>query len=213
MLALVTLAVLPPAADAARFAGWEKEVAAVEARLRKNPPKPGGVVFAGSSSIRLWDVKASFPKLDAVNVGFGGSGVRDCTHFAGRLVVPHRPRAVVFYAGDNDLNSGRTPEQVAADFRAFVAAVRKGVPGCRVLFVAVKPSLARWGQFGRQSDANARVREYCKATEGVAFVDVVPLMLGPDGKPAPDLYVEDGLHLSPAGYARWAAAVRTALGG
>ncbi|MBX9579863.1 MAG: hypothetical protein K2X87_06100 [Gemmataceae bacterium] len=211
MLALVPLVVLQPPAAADRFAGWEKEVAAVEARLKKDPPKPGGVVFAGSSSIRLWDLKASFPKLDAVNVGFGGSEVRDCTHFAARLVAPHKPRAVVFYAGDNDLNSGRTPARVAADFKAFVAAVRADDPGRRVLFVAVKPSPARAAQRGRQDEANALVRKHCAAGAGLRFVDVVPLMLGPDGKPVPELYAKDGLHLSPAGYAKWAAAVRDAL--
>jgi lysophospholipase L1-like esterase len=214
MLSLLPLLLLQPPADpkdAARFAKWEKDVAAIETRLKDSPPKSGGVVFAGSSSIRLWDVKKSFPDLDAANVGFGGSEVRDSTHFAGRIITPLKPRAVVVYAGDNDLNSGRTPEQVAADFKAFVESVRKEVPGCRVLFVAVKPSPKRWAQFEKQTKANALVRDYCMSTSGLTFVDVVPLMLGPDRKPVPELYAKDELHLSPAGYEKWTAAVKAAL--
>lgn len=195
----------PPDAD--RPARWEKDVAALEARLKKEPPKAGGVVFAGSSSIRLWDVTKSFPDAPAANVGFGGSEVRDSTHFAARLVIPHRPKTVVFYAGDNDIASGRTPEQVAADVRAFCGAVHKELPGCRVVLLAIKPSPARWKMYAGQARANARVRAACRADDRLTFVDTAPLMLGPDGTPAPGLYAKDGLHLSPAGYEKWTAAV------
>ena len=94
-------------ADAQRFARWEKEVSAIEKRLADDPPKPGCVIFAGSSSVRQWDLKKSFPGAGYVNVGFGGSQIPDCTHFVGRLIAPHKPRAVVLYAGDNDSGAVR----------------------------------------------------------------------------------------------------------
>ncbi len=198
--------------DADRFARWEKEVAAIEKRLAADPPQKGGVAFAGSSSIRLWDLKKSFPNLGAVNVGFGGSQIPDNTHFAPRLVLPLAPRAVVFYAGDNDLAAGRTPRQVRDDFRAFAQLVHAKLPKAKVLFIAVKPSVARWKLFDKQKEANALVKEVCAADERLVFVDVVPDMLGADGKPDPALFAADGLHLSPKGYEVWAAAVKKALG-
>jgi lysophospholipase L1-like esterase len=204
---IAAVATQQPQKDADRFARWEKEVAAIEKRLAEKPPKPGCVAFAGSSTIRLWDLEKSFPGAGYVNVGFGGSQIPDSTHFAGRLITPHKPRAVVFYAGDNDVALGRTPEQVLADFKAFCAAV----PECRILFLAIKPSVARWKQFDVQKKANALVREFCASDARLAFVDTVPLMLGPDGMPAAALFVKDGLHLSPAGYEKWTAAVRAAL--
>jgi lysophospholipase L1-like esterase len=200
-----------PDKDAERFARWETEVAAIEARLAEKPPQPGGVVFAGSSTIRLWDLNTSFPNAGYVNVGFGGSQIPDSTHFAARLIAPHKPKVVVFYAGDNDIALGRTAEQVLADFKTFCAAVHTTVPKCRVVFLAIKPSLARWKRFDEQKKANALVREFCATDERLAFVDTVPLMLGPDGMPVASLYVKDGLHLSPAGYEKWTAAVRAAL--
>jgi lysophospholipase L1-like esterase len=197
--------------DPQRFARWEKEVAAIEKRLAADPPKPGCVIFAGSSSVRLWDLKKSFPGAGYVNVGFGGSQIPDCTHFAGRLIAPHKPRAVVLYAGDNDIAAGRPPEQVLADFQAFCAAVHASAPKCRVLFVAVKPSVLRWKQFDTQKKANALVRDSCRTDDRLAFVDVVPVMLGADGMPVASLYAKDGLHLSPEGYEKWTAVVRGAL--
>jgi lysophospholipase L1-like esterase len=200
-----------PGQDPDRFARWEKEVAAIEKRLKDDPPKAGAVFFAGSSSVRLWDLKKSFPGEPHVNVGFGGSVIADSAHFAPRLITPHRPKAVVLYAGDNDIAAGRTPEQVLADFKAFCAAVWEDVPGCRVLFVSIKPSVLRWKQFETQTKANALVRDFCKTDDRLRFVDIVPLMLGPDGMPRPELFVKDGLHLSPAGYEVWTAAVKAAL--
>lgn len=210
-VAAVDLPVAPPPREVDPFARWEKAIAAHEKRLTANPPKPGAVFFAGSSSIVGWDVKKSFPDAGYVNVGFGGSVIADSTHFAPRILTPYKPGAVVFYAGDNDIGRGGKPEQVAADFKAFVSAVRKDNPSCRVLFISVKPSLARWKLFEAQKRANALVKAYCEGEKGLVFVDVVPLMLGSDGTPIPELFVKDGLHMTPKGYELWTAAVKAAL--
>ena len=203
--------VAPPPRPVDPFAKWEKAVAAIEKRLSANPPKPGAVFFAGSSSVVQWDLKKSFPGAGHVNVGFGGSVIADSTHFAPRILTPFKPGAVVFYAGDNDVGRGGKPEQVLADFKTFVQAVRKDNPSCRVLFVAIKPSLARWKKFDEQQKANALVKAYCETEKGLTFVDVVPVMLGADGTPIPDLFVKDGLHMTPKGYEVWNAEVRKAL--
>ena len=203
--------VAPPPRPVDPFAKWEKPVLAIEKRLTASPPKPGAVFFAGSSSIVQWDLKKSFPDAGYVNVGFGGSVIADSTHFAPRLFGPFKPGTIVFYAGDNDIGRGGKPEEVLADFKAFVAQVRKDNPACRVLFVAIKPSLARWKKFDEQKKANSLVRSFCEQEKGLVFVDVVPLMLGADGTPIPELFVKDGLHMTPKGYELWNAEVRKAL--
>lgn len=183
---------------------WEREIATIEKRLADHPPPEGGVVFAGSSSIRLWKLAESFPDLPAANVGFGGSQIPACTHFAPRLIFPLKPRAVVFYCGDNDVNAGRTPEQVRDDFVAFAAAVHAEFPKCHLYYLPIKPSPSRWEQFERQSKANALVKEVCTKGERFTYVDLVAPLLGPDGRPIPEMYVKDQLHLSAKGYAKWA---------
>ena len=193
------------------FAKWEKNIVAVEKRLAAESPRPGGVFFVGSSSIVQWDLKKWFPEKGYVNVGFGGSVIADSTHFAPRIVTPFKPGTVVFYAGDNDIAQNRKAEQVDADFRAFVAAVRKDNPACRVLYLPVKPSVARWKKFDEQTKANALVRAFCEKEAGLVYVDIVAPMLRPDGTPDPDLFVKDGLHLSPKGYEIWTASVGRVL--
>jgi lysophospholipase L1-like esterase len=193
------------------FAKWEKNIVAIEKRLAADPPRPGGVFFVGSSSIVQWNLNKWFPEKGYVNVGFGGSVIADSTHFASRIVTPFKPATIVFYAGDNDIAAGRKAAEVDADFRAFVAAVRKDNPACRVLYLPVKPSVARWKKFDEQTKANALVRAFCEKETGLVYVDIVAPMLRADGTPDPDLFVKDGLHLSPKGYEIWTAAVARAL--
>ncbi len=201
----------PPAKDAARFERWEKDIQAFEQRDKDKPAPKDAVLFAGSSSIRQWDVAKSFPDLEVVNRGFGGSQIADSTHFAARIILPHRPRAVVLYAGDNDLAAGKAPEQVLADFQAFVRAVHKELPKTKVLFLAVKPSPKREKLMDAQRKANGLIEAFCKQDERLLYVDVFTPMLDKDGKPRPELFVKDMLHLNEEGYRLWTALLKPHL--
>ncbi|HKA08662.1 MAG TPA: GDSL-type esterase/lipase family protein [Gemmataceae bacterium] len=148
----------------------------------------------------MWDLAKSFPGMKAVNTGFGGSEIRDVTHFADRLIFNHQPNVIVFYAGDNDISSSRTPDQVLADFKAFVDAAHARLPKTPVYFISIKPSPARWAKYETQTKANALVKAMCEKDQWLGYIDVVPLLLGGDGKPVEEYYAKDGLHLSPDGY-------------
>ncbi|MGI8604991.1 MAG: GDSL-type esterase/lipase family protein [Verrucomicrobiales bacterium] len=194
---------------------WEAEIAQLEARDRAHPPRIGGTVFAGSSSIRLWDLKKSFPDLDAVNVGFGGSTIADCTRYAPRLILPWKPNRIVFYSGDNDLFSGLAPEKVAADFKTFAATIHAALPACRIVVIGIKPSQSRWKLWPKAIEANRLIRAHCEADEKkrLHFVDIAPTLLGPDGHPRPELFRDDRLHLNDAGYEAWTKALEPILRG
>jgi lysophospholipase L1-like esterase len=199
------------ASPAAQSDKWAKELAAFEQQDKATPPKPGGIVFVGSSSIRLWDLPRSFPGLSIVNRGFGGSQISDSIAHVDLLVLRHKPRTVVFYAGDNDISSGKTPQVVADDFKTFVTRVHAALPQSRIAFIAIKPSIQRWALVAKVREANALVRKYAETDERIGFVDVDGPMLGWDEKPRKDLLVEDGLHLSPKGYEVWNSLVRPFL--
>jgi hypothetical protein len=118
-----------PYAEARDYAKWEKEVAAYEAPDRENPPPKGGILFIGSSTIRLWKtLAADYPDHKVVNRGFGGTEIVDSTHFADGLIFPHEPKQIFLRAGANDIHGGRTPRQVAHDFSEFVRVVHAQLP-------------------------------------------------------------------------------------
>lgn len=197
--------------DLHRLARWEKEIAAFEKSDRENPPLKNGIVFVGSSSIRRWDLKQSFPGLPVLNRGFGGSRLEDTVHFASRLVIKHQPRLVVLYAGENDLAAGVKPERVAGDFRDFVKQVHQELPETEIIYLSMKPSLARWKLVEELRAANRLIEAECSQDRLLRFVDVATPLLGLDGKPRQELFADDGLHLNDQGYAIWASILKPLL--
>lgn len=192
---LVVLAALPAVAQDR----WEKDIAAFEAADQAAPPPKGEILFVGSSTIRLWDLKAAFPDLKTINRGFGGSEMQDTTRYVDRIVVPYNPRIVVVYAGDNDI-MGTPSEQIVIAFERFVRAVHAKLPETKILYIGIKPSLLRWSSVDRVRQANAMIRQFCERDDRLGFVDTDNAMLGWDERPRKELYVADGLHLTPAGY-------------
>lgn len=183
---------------------WNAAITAFEAADHRKPPAPDSILFIGSSSIEHWKSLADdFPEVSVINRGFGGSRISDSTFFANRIVAPYRPRAIVFYAGDNDLQDGRTPEQVRDDFAAFVRKARAVDPGVPIAFVAIKPSVARAPLLPNIRAANALVESYAAAQVKVSYLDVHTPMLGRDGQPQARWFGDDGLHMNRAGYALW----------
>jgi lysophospholipase L1-like esterase len=207
--AAVPPAAVPPAAQADR---WEAAIAAFEQQDRRSPPPAGSVVFVGSSSIRLWDLGRSFPGVATINRGFGGSQMIDAARYAPRIVTPYKPRLVVLYEGDNDLNAKKTPEQVAADFDAFVQAVRAESDDLPIVVIGCKPSPARWRLIDQQRELNRLLAKRCRQHGHCTFVDVEPAMLGDDGQPRDELFKDDKLHLNDAGYAVWTQLLQPHLG-
>ena len=206
----------PPAAPpkpAAKPSGkWERAIVEFEAADKKSPPPQGAVLFIGSSSIRLWTTLATdFPGVKTINRGFGGSQLADSVYYADRIVIPYKPRLVVLFAGTNDINAGKKPEQVAADFKAFVEKVRAGLPDTRIAYLSISPAPIRWAQADKQKEANRLIKQFIDAGQNLDFIDEWNQFLGPDGKPREDLFRPDRLHSNAAGYKIRADVVRPHL--
>jgi lysophospholipase L1-like esterase len=215
-LILLLLALLPLLANAREnnHSQWDPEIAAFVAADQQHLPPPGSILFIGSSSIQHWkSLAADFPELSVINRGFGGSEINDSTFFADRIVAPYHARAIVMYAGDNDLQDGGDPEQVRDDFAAFVRKARAADPGAPIAFIAIKPSVARAVLLPKVREANALVRAYAETQHGVTYLDVFTPMLGKNGGPQPDLFGDDGLHMNRKGYLLWISIIKTWLDG
>jgi lysophospholipase L1-like esterase len=185
---------------AARF---ESEIAAFEAYDRKNAAPANPILFVGSSTIRLWQTHEAFPDLLILNRGFGGSTIADVNHFAERIVFKYKPRLIVFYAGDNDVAAGRTPERVFGDFKTFVKSVRERLPDTPIIFLAIKPSPARWKLRTEGEEVNARIEELAREDPRLTYVETASTILGDDAQPRKEVFLKDGLHLNERGYVAW----------
>jgi lysophospholipase L1-like esterase len=169
-----------------------------------DPPPKDAILFVGSSSIRLWKTLArDFPQRQVINRGFGGSQIIDSVNYADRIVIPYRPKRIVLYAGGNDINAGKSAQEVLADFQAFVRKVREALPDVEISYISIAPNPARWSQVGRVREANRLISTYARYDGRLSFIDVFPHMLGRDGLPRPDIFVADRLHMNAKGYELW----------
>jgi lysophospholipase L1-like esterase len=189
-----------------------QEILAFETSDRTNPPPRGAILFVGSSSIRLWKTLAQdFPGHRVVNRGFGGSQIIDSVRYADRIVFPYKPKQIVMYAGGNDINAKKTPEQVFADYKAFVKKVHAELPRVQIAYISIAPNPARWAQVEQVRQANQMIADFTKTDRRLTYIDTFTRMLGPDGQPLPDIYVSDRLHMNAKGYELWKGIVGPVL--
>ncbi len=193
---------------------WEPAIRDFERADHAHPPKPGIIVFTGSSSIRRWESLAEeMAPLPVINRGFGGSQLDDVDLYARRIVIPYKPRAVVLYAGDNDLAEGssKTPDTVLREFQQFVQIVHEALPRTWIYYISIKPSTLRWAQWPQMKAANELIAAYIRTQPRVQFIDIAPPMLKPDGTPRRELLAADGLHPTPQCYRLWTSIIKPVL--
>lgn len=197
--------------EAARIARWETQVAAFEKQDAAKPAQSGGIVFVGSSTIRLWDLAKSFPDLPVLNRGFGGSHLADTRAYLPRLVLKHKPSVVVVYAGGNDLASGKSPATISTDFQAIHTALRAALPECRLVFLGIRPTLQRLALRPKEEELNDLVRTYLAGKPRTTFLECDKPFCDDAGQPRADLLRADKLHLNDAGYVILSKLVRPVL--
>jgi hypothetical protein len=184
-------------------ARWEETIRSFEDWDKKNSFPPDAVLFVGSSSIRLWPTRECFGQFDVINRGFGGSQISDVVYFTGRVVLPYKPKVIVFYAGDNDIAGGKTAERVFEDYRKFVGLVQKQLPTTRIIFISIKPSGSRWSLWNIMKQANKMIEDFSKKDDRLYYFDGAAPLLNNDNRPNNDLFLNDRLHLNDKGYELW----------
>lgn len=193
---------------------WEGEIREFERRDISNPPPRGGIVFVGGRDIRLWQtLEADMAPLAVVRRGFGGAQLHHLTHYAGRIVKPYAPGAVVVMAGEEDLADvqGRRPEDVLDGFEVLVTALRAHGVDAPVYFISIKPSPMRESRWLAAKRANALIKAYTDDADGLFYIDAASGMFDPTGAVREELFRWDGLTLNDEGYRLLAAEVRPVM--
>jgi len=186
---------------------FEGEILKFEASDRVKTPAQGIIVFTGASGIKRWSTLTDdFPNHLVLNRGFGGCHMSDVVYYADRIVIPYRPSLVIVQAGGNDLNSGKTPQQVLADFQSLVEKIRAKLPNTRIAYMSIGPSPARWLQREMQLQANRLIKDYIDSGKNLDYIELYDAFLNSDGEPRAELFVADRLHHNAEGYK-----VRTAI--
>jgi lysophospholipase L1-like esterase len=193
---------------------WEWSIARFEKHDREQPPPERVIVFTGSSSITLWKtLEQDMAPLSVINRGFGGSKIHQVAQYVDRIVVPYHPRAVVLFAGTNDIAEPKpkTAQEVYEGYLAFVKAVHARLPETPIYYISITPTPLRWKLWPIVREANRLIEAHTTTDPRLHFIDMTGVILGNDGMPNRELFRMDRLHPNPKGYARWTATIKPIL--
>jgi lysophospholipase L1-like esterase len=196
------------AQDPLRFQKEVNDLAAADSTIHRKKL----ILFTGSSTIRLWSsLKSDFPAHNVLNRGFGGSEMSDLFYYASSLILNYNPRMIFIYEGDNDINSGKSLEEIVSSAEQLVTLIRAQLPRVKIIFISAKPSLARWHLRSKYEEFNGQLRDWTKTKKNVLYADVWTPMLDSSGEVRKDLFLEDNLHMNQSGYAIWVAVLKKYL--
>jgi lysophospholipase L1-like esterase len=209
LLASLSSTAQQPAPKQIRFADQ------IEAYLKADqikPPPQNAILFVGSSIFRLWkNLPEQMAPLPVFNRAFGGSQTHEILAYMDKIVLPYKPKMIVYYCGSNDINANVPPQSIAGNFKEFVARVQQQLPKTRIFYVTINRAPQKMDKWSQVDEANALIKTYCAKNKRLGFIDVNPALFDASGKPRMDLYLPDQLHFKEPAYTDFTAIIKPVL--
>ncbi|SDZ01769.1 MULTISPECIES: GDSL-type esterase/lipase family protein [Rhodonellum] len=191
-------------ADAQVVFPFQEEVASLVEKHQESDWQKGGIVFTGSSSIRMWkELDKHFPEAKIINTGFGGSETEDLLRYLEELVLEFEPEKIFIYEGDNDVNAGKSTSEIMGDFESLTTKILEKLPNANLYLIGAKPSPSRWHLKNQYLAFNTALKNYAESNPAFTFIDTWTVMLDQNGDPKAELFIKDNLHMNEKGYEIW----------
>ena len=172
------------------------------------------ITQAGKDNPRLVDeVRMKDGSQACVNHGFGTSSADDLLYYYDRMVRPYKPRALVLATGGNDVGFGYTAKEVMEIEARIIDWAQADFPGIKIYCFSTDPNVKHKGEKTRgtrfRDEYDELLEDYCRRRENCTYVSLVnqpfyfenPEDVGDYDKVRDDIFVKDGVHLNPKGYA------------
>lgn len=177
-----------------------------------NPPPNDGILFIGSSILRLWTtLKTDMSPLPVFNQAFGGSRTWEVLQYTDKLVLPYQPRIIVYYCGSNDIDVGADAESIQHQFQLFAEYIATHLPKTRIYYLSIIRSPQKGDRLSVVDAANTLIEKYCYQTTNLEFIDLNPALVDEVGEPRLELYLGDRLHFKPYAYQEFKKVIKPIL--
>jgi lysophospholipase L1-like esterase len=193
---------------------WEPEITKFESLDKTESYPSDAVIFAGSSSIRLWTtLKEDMAPYNVIQRGYGGAKLSDYAVYADRILSPHPCQAIVFFIANDIIGSpqDKTPEEVRKLFLNLLKTFRKSHPSSPLFWIEITPTSSRWKVWPQVTKANELIRKECENHRNTYFISTSFAFLNEKGLPKDELFVADKLHLNADGYKIWTGLIKERL--
>jgi hypothetical protein len=192
--------------DLPEVKSWDKDIQRFELLDKSEKYPDDAILFAGSSSIRLWStLEKDMAPYNVIQRGYGGAKLSDFVVYANRIFSPHKCKAIVIFIANDIMGTSqdKTPKEVGALFWNVLKTIRKSHPSTPVFWIAVTPTPSRWKVWPEIQKANAIIRKICEDKKNTYFITTDFAFLDENGKPKDELFRDDKLHLTEKGYVVW----------
>ena len=173
---------------------------------RKNGFSSDASLFIGSSSILLWDtLTADMAPMKVIQRGFSGATLAGIAQALESMVYPYAPHRIVLFAGANDVvvMPPVSAEEIFQSFRQIADGVAQHLPETCLIYIAITPTPARMASWPEAVKVNQMVENYASKQDSLLYLNTDQEFLDDSARPLSQLFVNDGIHLSPPGYAIW----------
>ena len=180
----------------------------------------GAAVFAGDSLIQEFPLEEFFPGSLVYNRGIGGDTTFGLLQRLQQSVVDLQPSKVFLLAGANDLEAGKQPGDIVERILEAVRRIRDSLPACSIHVITLLPvnksDHPKINQLVVHNKDNVRIEKVnlllqeAADKEPFALVDAHGALLDENGQMKLHC-TQEGLHLSPEGYAVLAGLLRPLL--
>ena len=200
--------------DLPEVKAWEKDIEKFETLDNSESYTADAVMFAGSSSIRLWStLAADMAPYRVIQRGYGGAKLSDFAVYAERIFSPHPCKALVIFIANDIMGSpqDKSPEEVKKLFLNVLKTFRKSHPSSLVFWIEITPTSSRWKVWPQITKANDLIRKECENHRNTYFISTSSAFLNEKGLPKDELFRDDKLHLNPVGYKIWTGLIKNEL--
>jgi hypothetical protein len=178
---------------------------------RAAPPPQNAILFIGSSIFRQWtNVKEHMAPLPVFNRAFGGSRTWEVLHYMDQIVLPYRPRIIVYYTGSNDVNAGQPAQAIVGRTMEFMTRAHTALPATRIYYVAINRSPDKRDKWDVVDAVNARMKATAASSPYLDYIDLNSVLFR-HGEPRMELYRPDGLHFHPPAYDEFTGIIKPVL--
>lgn len=181
-----------------------------------NPQEPAdGIVFAGDSITEFFPLKKYLGRdKPLINRGIAGTDSVWLLEHLQEQVLDLHPAKVFLMIGINDIGRGYDLSAIVGRITDMIAQIRSHNIFTKICLLSVLP-VNEGEQYAakvkiRTNAAVQKLNQDLQVLAGAEYIDLYPLLLDDRGNLA-ETNTIDGLHLSQAGYAKIAAALKEEL--
>ncbi len=204
-----------PAKDSTSVKGKLRFQSAIDAFLKEDsvqPPPMHSIEFIGSSIFRKWEqLKEHMAPLPVYNRAFGGSRTHEVLYYMDKIVLPYKPKIIVYYCGSNDAGGSVPVDSITGNIKAFFEKAERKLPGVKIFFVSVNKAPSRQAKWSAIDSVNAFVKNYCSLVKTRRFIDVNPILFDSTGSARMELYLDDKLHFKDDTYREFTKIIKPIL--